>query len=120
MAKNKLLFRTAQIIGLLVTAFFLIAIIPKLIGDLMENGFDALSKFGSSLINWYDNPTGFFFTYLVGFLIIWKNKLLGAIIILTACLLVTLINLDNMGWIIFTVPAATVAVLFLLYWYKTK
>ena len=104
------------IIGIIVSAFFLIAFGPKIIGLITENGIDAIKQLGRELIDWYDTPTGFFVSYFIGYIVIWKNKLLGAIIILFACLFVTLINIDNFGWIIFTLPAAVVGILYLILW----
>jgi len=115
MTKNKLLSWSATIIGIIVTAFFLLAFGPKLIGLIIEKGMDGTRQIGSELINWYDTPTGFFFTYFIGYITIWRNKLFGAFIILLACLLVTVINIDNPGWIIFTLPAAFVGILYLIF-----
>lgn len=120
MTKNKLLSQSATIIGIIVTAFFLLAFGPKLIGLIIENGMDGAKQIGSELINWYDTPTGFFFTYFIGYIAIWRNKLYGALIILIACLLVTLINIDNPRWVIFTLPAAAVGILYLILWNRTR
>jgi hypothetical protein len=111
---------SAIIIGIIVSAFFLIAFGPKIIGLINENGLDAIKQLGGELIDWYDTPTGFFVTYFVGYIVIWRNKLFGALIILLACLLVTLINIDNFAWIIFTFPAAVVGILYLIYWNNIK
>ena len=116
----KVLSKSAVIVGIIVTAFFLLAVGPKLIGSVLENGMNGIKEIGGSIINWYDNPTGFFITYFVGYAVIWKSKLVGSLIILIACVVVTLVNLDNMGWIIFTLPAAVVSILHLLLWNKTK
>lgn len=117
---NKLLSKSAVIVGIVVTAFFLLAIGPKAIGLILENGMNGLKEIGGAIVNWYDNPTGFFLAYFVGYVVIWKSKLLGALIILLACIIVTLVNIENMGWIIFTLPAAAVSILYLFLWYKTK
>ena len=117
---NKLISKSALIIGIIVSAFFLIAIGPKIIVLITENGKEAIKQLGGELIDWYDTPTGFFFTYFIGYIVIWRNKLIGAIIILLACLLVTLINIDNYGWVIFTFPAAVVGILHLIHWGNTK
>ncbi|WNH14027.1 hypothetical protein [Thalassobellus suaedae] len=117
---NKLLSKSALIVGIIVTAFFLLAVGPKLIGSILENGINGIKEIGGAIMNWYDNPTGFFITYFVGYAVIWKSKLIGALIIILACVLVTLVNIDNMGWIIFTLPAAAVSILYLLLWNKTK
>jgi len=120
MAKNKLLSRSAILTGVIVTAFFLLAFGPKIIGLIIENGIDGAKIIGIEFFNWYDTPTGFFLTYFIGYITIWRNKLWGALIILFACLLVTLINIDNPGWVIFTLPAATVGIIYLVLWNRTR
>ena len=105
---------------MLAALFFLLAFGPKLIGLVIENGLSGLGLIGKELINWYDNPTGFFFTYFAGYIVVWRSKIFGSLIILFACILVTLINLDNPGWFIFTLPAATVGLLYLVLWYTER
>jgi len=120
MTKNKLLSWSATISGVIVTVFFLLAFGPKIIGLTIENGINGVKKIGSELFNWYDTPSGFFLTYFIGYITIWINNFWGALIILFACLLVTLINIDNPGWVIFTLPAATVGVIYLILWNRTR
>jgi len=120
MNKHKLISISATIIGIIVTAFFLLAFGPKIIGLIIENRLDAIKQIGEELVDWYDSPTGFFVTYFIGYIVIWRNKLFGALIILFACILVTLINIDNSGWFIFTLPAAVVGILYLIHWNSTK
>lgn len=116
----KIVYWLATIIGMIVAAFFLLAFGPKLIGLIVENGMDGLKLIANELTSWYDNPIGFFFTYFIGYIVVWRNKLFGSLVILFACILVTLINLDNPGWFIFTLPAAVVGLLYLMLWYNTE
>ena len=87
----------------------------KILGSVMEKGLDELIRFSQALLDWYDNPIGFFTFYIVGYILLWKNVKLGSIVILATSILSTLINFDNLGWLIFTLPTALVGISHLVF-----
>jgi len=68
------------------------------------------------LVHWEEDPTGFFFTYIIGYAIIWWKPLWGAVIIMTGSLLSAVINFDNPGFLIFAIPTFAVGILYLISW----
>jgi len=76
----------------------------KLIGSVIEEGTTGIKEIALALLNWYDDPTGFFLAYLAGYAIVWWKPFWGALIIIIASLLVSAINHDNLGFIIFAIP----------------
>ncbi len=116
MKKKIVLGIITKIYGGLITIFMLSAFGPKLFGTV-----DHLSLMPGDLMNWYDNPTGFFVTYLIGYIIVWFRPLLGACIIAFGALLFFIINPTNiMFFLIFILPVLCVALLYLIYWNSTK
>jgi hypothetical protein len=105
-----------MIYGIIVTSLMVLIFGAQLIGDLIENGTGELKKIGDSLVHWDDDPTGFFFTYLLGYAIVWWKRLAGALIIMAGSLLWTIINIDNPGNLIFTLPTFAVGFFYLISW----
>ena len=110
MKKEKILSLVSKIYGILITLLMLSLFGPKLIGSINELAI-------SSLFNWYDNPTGLFFTYILGYIIIWWKPLWGSIIIIAACLLFFIFNPHNvMFQLFFLLPITLVSVLYFWNW----
>ena len=114
-SKNILNYSTI-FIGFIVTMFMLIAFGTKIIGEIEGQGISFLSEIPIAFINWYDDPTAFFITYLIGYTVIWWNPLLGSIIIVIGDILFFLFNNQNMGTFIFIIPTFIVASLYFISW----
>ncbi len=111
MKKEKILSLVSKIYGIVITLIMLGLFGPKLIGSI-----DKLSM--SSILNWYDNPIGLFFTYLLGYIIIWWKPLWGSIIIMAGGLLFYFFNpLNVMFLFIFLLPTYLISVLYIWSWY---
>ena len=102
-----------RVFGVVIASLFTLVFTPHVIGDINQNGVEALNDAGRALFNWYDNPTGLFTSFIVGYAIVWWKQLYGALIIILASVVATLINLDNPGWLIFTGPTLIVGVMYL-------
>jgi hypothetical protein len=105
------------IYGMIITVLMLLVFGTKLIGSVMEEGFTGIKEIVVALLNWYDDLTGFFLTYLAGYAIVWWKPFWGALIIIIASMLVSLINHDNLGFIIFAIPTFLVGLFFVLFLY---
>jgi hypothetical protein len=114
------IFYLATIYGIIFTSLMLIIFGSKLAGSLLKDFTGELKEIANALFNWYDDPTGFFLAYLVGYAVVVWKPFWGSIIILLASVLVSVINMDNMGFLIFAVPTSLVGIFYLLYWIESK
>jgi hypothetical protein len=105
-----------MIYGIIVTSLMLLIFGITLIGDLIEKGTGEFKVIASALVHWEEDPTGFFFTYIIGYAIIWWKPLWGAVIIMTGSLLSTILNIANPGFLIFTLPTFLVGFFYLISW----
>jgi hypothetical protein len=105
-----------MIYGIVVTLFMVLIFGGQLIGDITKNGTGEFKEIARALVHWYDDPTGFFFTYLLGYAIVWWKRLAGAFIIMAGSLLWTIININNPGNLIFTLPTFVVGFFYLMSW----
>ncbi len=113
MKKEKILSLVSKIYGIFITLIMLSLFGPKLIGSINELAI-------SSLFNWYDNPTGLFFTYILGYIIIWWKPLWGSIIIMAGGLLFYIFNPHNVMFpLFFILPTFLVSILYIWSWYYT-
>jgi hypothetical protein len=113
MEKEKILSFVSKIYGILITLCLLGLFGPKLIGSI-----DKINI--SSIFNWYDNPTGFIFTYILGYIVIWWKPLWGSLIIIAGVLLFFIFNSHNVMFTeMFLLPTVLVSVLYLWSWYHT-
>ena len=109
--------RTLRITAyVLVSALFLFisfALVPKIIMDISEKGFSVLYSDSWEVLVMYWT----YIVFTIGFAIVWKNRLIGGIIILVASILqmgpFLIIDL-NFGSLIFGLPMLVVGILFLL------
>jgi hypothetical protein len=113
MAIKKSFFSAKVVVGIVVTLFFVLSFVPKLVLEFVEKGLPYFRDIGHSFVNWYDDPTAFVLSYFVGYILLWWKPLPGSVLIILACLLSVSFNLDNMGFLIFALPALAVAVLYL-------
>ena len=109
-----------MVVGIIVTALMIFVFGFMLIGSIIEKGMDEIKEIAKACINWYDDPTGFFLSYLIGYIIVWWRPLWGSIIIISVSLLSVLINIDNQGFLMFAVPTCLVGILYLFAWYDNK
>ena len=116
MKKKIVLGMVAKIYGGLITLLLLFAFAPKLFGS-----WDTIGSIPSGIMNWYDNPTGFFITYIIGYIIVWFRPLWGACVMGFGVLLFFAINATNIPFLVlFLLPVLSVAVLYLIYWNVSK
>jgi len=91
-----------------------------LILSLIENWPGEFKEILQALVKWYDDPTGFFFTFLIGYIVIWWKPLYGSLIIMLGSILIFVINIDNPGFLIFAVPTFLVGFFYLEPWYNLR
>jgi len=118
--KTKTFSSITQIFGIIIASLLVLILVSHMVGYIADHGMEAIKDSAGALINWYDNPTGLFTSFIIGYACIWWKKLLGAIILISAALLATLINLDNLGWLIFTGPIFSVGLMYLFNWHLNK
>jgi hypothetical protein len=121
MKKRGVLYWIAMGYGILVTIFILAAFGP-MIGELfIERGFSNFKEIAHSFFHWYDDPTAFFFVYIIGYIFIWWKPPVGSVIIVSGGLLFFIFNILNfMGLFIFVLPTMAVAILYFIDWMKRR
>lgn len=111
--KPKALKITTYVFTILLFLFFSFALVPKIVGDIAEDGFSIFYSGGweGLVMTW---------TYIVfffGFAIVWKNKRIGGVIIVLSSILqmapFLIIDL-NFGSLIFGLPLLVSGILFLI------
>lgn len=108
------------IVGIIITVLMVFIFGTKLIGSIIDNGPEQIKVITIALIHWYDDPTGFFLFYLIGYSIVWWKPLWGSLIIIVVSILITVINIDNLGMLIFSLPTFSVGFLYLVRWNDTR
>lgn len=111
--ESKALRITTYTLVTLLFLFFSFALVPKIIDAVAEDGFSIFYSGGweGLIMIWT------YIVFLIGFAIVWKNKLIGGIIILLASILQMgpfLIMDLNFGSLIFGLPMLVSSVLFLI------
>jgi hypothetical protein len=114
------IFYLATIYGIVVTSLMLLIFGSKLAGSLLKDFIGESKEIMNALFDWYDDPTGFFLAYLIGYAVVVWKPFWGSLIILLASIFVTVINRDNLGFLIFAIPAFLVGVFYILYWIESK
>jgi hypothetical protein len=118
-AKGKISF-IPLIYGIIITSLMLLIFGSTLIFSLIENWPGEFKEILQALVKWYDDPTGFFFTYLIGYIVIWLKPLYGSLIIMMGSILVFVINIGNPGFLIFAVPTFLVGFFYIESWYMIR
>ncbi len=107
------LFLFTYIFSTIIFLFYSLSYLPKLVGDIMDEGFSTLySNTWEVLV-----MTWTYFTFTVGFALSWFKKFVAAIIILFAAVLQMapfLIIDANFGSLIFGLPLLTIGILLLV------
>jgi len=117
--RNKISF-IPLIYGIIITSLMLLIFGSALILSLIENWPGEFKEILQALVKWYDDPTGFFFTFLIGYIVIWWKPLYGSLIIMLGSILIFVINIDNPGFLIFAVPTFLVGFFYLEPWYNLR
>lgn len=110
--KYNALWVTAMVLGTLLLIILLISFLPKIYSELfMEKSFimDDWGWEGTVVI-------GMFIGYVIGYILVWWKRLIGAIVFLLTAILemgIFLIVDGNTGSLIFGIPILVVGVLFL-------
>jgi hypothetical protein len=118
-AKGKISF-IPLIYGIIITSLMLLIFGSTLVFSLVENWPGEFKEILQALVKWYDDPTGFFFTYLIGYIVIWWKPLYGSLIIMSGSILVFIININNTGFLIFAVPTFLVGFFYIESWYMIR
>lgn len=84
--KNSFLLMT-KIVGMIITAWILLLMTIELIGDLKEGIEGLFQNFITDHAKPYLDPNVLILIYLVGYLIVWWNKIWGSAIIIIASIL---------------------------------
>ena len=101
--------------GIIVTSFLSLLFGVLIIEKLIEEGPKYLIEISKALFDWYDNPSGFFVAYFIGYAVIWWKPLWGSIIIMLGSILYVIIaGID--GPPIFAIPTFLVGLFYLIQW----
>jgi len=104
----------SMVVGILVTLFLLLLFGFLMIEELIKEGPEYLIEILKACTNWYDNPTGFFFAYLIGYAVVWWKPLWGSVIIIFSSIFYVIIaGID--GPPIFAVPTFLVGLFYLIF-----
>jgi hypothetical protein len=106
------------IYGIIITSLMMLIFGSSLLISVIKKGNTGIIETITAIIHWYDDPTGFFFAYITGYAILWWKPLLGSILIMMGSLLVTLININNLGFLIFSIPTFLVGFFYIEYWHN--
>jgi hypothetical protein len=118
-AKSKISF-IPLIYGIIITSLMLLIFGSTLFFSLLENWPGEIKEILQALVKWYDDPTGFFFTYITGYIVIWRKPLPGSVIIMLGSILIFVINIYNPGFLIFAVPTFLVGFFYLESWHLIR
>ena len=103
----------AYVLASLLTLFFSVALVPKIIMEIKEEGISILYTGGweGLVMQWT------YIVFIIGFAISWKNKFIGGLIIILASLIQMgpfLIIDGNLGSLIFGLPMLIVGILLII------
>ena len=106
------------VLSSLLAIFFSVAIVPKIVGDIIENGYTVLYTGGweGLVMQWT------YIVFIIGFAFSWKNKFIGGLIIILASAIQMspfLIIDGNLGSLIFGLPMLIVGILLTIVHKKT-
>ena len=111
----------AIVYGIVITLFMLVAFVPKMIGEFQEKGLVVLRDTLHSLTNWYDDPTGLFWSYIIGYILIWWKPFWGSAVIIAGCVITFAFNPTNIGTLtMFILPIVVVPILYILAYRKQR
>lgn len=114
MKPYKPFFTIVRIYGIIITTLMILIFGGSIVNDLIDKGAGEFGTLLKGSLHWYDDPTGFFFTYLVGYALVWWKPLWGGLIIIAGSLAVSIVNIDSTAFIIFSLPAMLVGVLYII------
>jgi hypothetical protein len=112
--------RLTVIIGIVVTSLLSLIFLTELGGLAVEKGFITMvKKVFNSFFEFSDDPSPFYFTYILGYIIVWWKPLWGSIIIILGSVFYFILA-NNIWSLIFVLPALLVGILYFSYWWSTK
>ena len=100
--------------GLIFTAFMLLIVGSKIIIAIVEGDSQMFNEFPGSFATW-DDPAPYFFTYMIGYVLIWWKPLWGSIIIILGSIFYVIIAGFD-GPPIFAAPGLLVGLLYQANW----
>ena len=109
-----------RIYGIIITSLMLLIFGSTIILSLLENWPGEFKEILKALVKWYDDPTGFFVSYIIGYAIVWWKPMPGSVIIILGSLLITVININNLGFLMFAVPTFLVGFFYIESWYVIR
>jgi hypothetical protein len=112
--------RIAKIYGIVITLFMLSTFGLVMVGEFVEEEGTAFKELGTAFFNWYDDPTAYFLTYVIGYILICWKPIWGSLIIIAASFFSLVINLDNSGFMLFAIPTSLVGFLYLVGLYEEQ
>ena len=105
----------SKVWGIIVASLLLLIFGIKITEKFIEDGSKYLFEILKAIVDWGDDPTGFFFTYLIGYAVIWWKPLWGSILIILVSIFYVIINGID-GPPIFAIPTFLVGLLYLINW----
>ena len=113
MRKYNLNLPLKKVVGFIVTILLLLTVAPTIFGEIKEKGISFfIVDIPNSFLNWSDDPIAPFFTYIIGYAIVWWKPLWGSMIIMVGST-ISFIMSPSLVSLIFVIPMFLVG---LLYW----
>jgi len=104
----------SMVFGIIVSSLLLLIFGVLTLEKLIEEGPKYLIEISKALGDWNDDPTGFVFTYFIGYAVIWWKPLWGSIIILFVSIFyVTIAGFDGPPFL--AGPTFLVGLFYLIY-----
>lgn len=112
--KTKKIFKYGSLVyGILLTFLMLLVFGSKITGKIIKEGLNYVIEIPRAFARW-DDPTAFFITYIIGYVIIWWKPIWGSIIIISGSIFYVIISGID-GPLIFAAPTFLVGLLYLVY-----
>lgn len=111
--KKDILVIITIILASLLVLFFSIALLPKLIESVIDDGYKSFhtGSWGGLIMTWT------YIVFIIGFILVWRHKLIGGIFIVLASIIQMgpFLRIEsNLGSLIFGIPLLVVGILFLI------
>ena len=117
--KTSLFFKLwSMVFGIVITLIWILMLLPKIIGNIWEEGFSFLKTFFEGWGEWSD-PTNFFITYVIGYALTWWKPLSGSLVLI-ACSIYYVAVAGIWGPSIFAIPTFLVGLFYLIAWFLAR
>ncbi len=104
--------------GILFSVFIFLTIGVKIVIGIFEDGPGSMKVVPETFVTW-DDPSPYFFTYIVGYVLVFWKPLWGSIIIMAASIYYVMIA-GVEGPPIFAAPGFLVGALYFAYWFVDR